>query len=499
LNCSPHCSRRNSRDKVDQKGWAEQIVTGVKFLNTIVTNMLTFTKVSRPQFTLFDLEQMIAETLVFLEPVCVQRNIHLTQCRSEQSLLIEGDREMLRQMLINLLMNGLQAMPEQGTLAVAATSDEPGLVQIEVQDTGVGIPEENLSRIFDPFFTTNEKGTGPWTFPCPSDRPETPRHSGCGEPIRPRHAIQNQAAGKAVPGGLMLIKDVLIVDDDPQMLIAMSEAVKRNDFSVTTAGNGIQALEILKETQFRTVITDLRMPGITGLDVLREVKAESPRSQVVLVTAHGSVNNAVEAMKMGAFDYLLKPFALDDLHDVVQRALRKNESFLGRGKSQSHGPVITQNPDMLATLDLAEQAAKGRATMLIQAESGTGKELLARGFTSPVRGVTALTSRSIVQRCRRTCSKPNLFGYEKGAFTGAIGQKPGKFEMAHGGTILLDEIGEMVPMLQAKLLRVLQEQEIDRLGGRKPIPVDIRVIATTNKSLKSLVRAGAFRETFTTA
>jgi len=148
------------RDKVDQKGWAEQIVTGVKFLNTIVTNMLTFTKVSRPQFTLFDLEQMIAETLVFLEPVCVQRNIHLTQCRSEQSLLIEGDREMLRQMLINLLMNGLQAMPEQGTLAVAATSDEPGLVQIEVQDTGVGIPEENLSRIFDPFFTTNEKGTG---------------------------------------------------------------------------------------------------------------------------------------------------------------------------------------------------------------------------------------------------------------------------------------------------------------------------------------------------
>ena len=292
----------------------------------------------------------------------------------------------------------------------------------------------------------------------------------------------------------MLIKDVLIVDDDPQMLIAMSEAVKGNDFSVTTAGNGIQALEILKETQFRTVITDLRMPGITGLDVLREVKAESPRSQVVLVTAHGSVNNAVEAMKMGAFDYLLKPFALDDLHDVVQRALRKNESFLGRGKSQSHGPVITQNPDMLATLDLAEQAAKGRATMLIQAESGTGKELLARWIheSSP-----RSSGPYIAVNCAalpENLLEAELFGYEKGAFTGAIGQKPGKFEMAHGGTILLDEIGEMVPMLQAKLLRVLQEQEIDRLGGRKPIPVDIRVIATTNKSLKSLVRAGAFRE-----
>ena len=291
----------------------------------------------------------------------------------------------------------------------------------------------------------------------------------------------------------MLIKDVLIVDDDPQMLIAMSEAVKR-EFPVTTAGNGIQALEILKETQFRIVITDLRMPGVTGLDVLREVKEASPRSQVILVTAHGSVNNAVEAMKMGAFDYLVKPFALEDLHNVIQRAVRKNESFIGRGKSQSHGPVITQNPDMLATLDLAEQAAKGRATMLIQAESGTGKELLARWIheSSPRNNgpYVAVNCAALPENLLEA----ELFGYEKGAFTGANGQKLGKFEMAHGGTILLDEIGEMVPMLQAKLLRVLQEQEIDRLGGRKPIPVDIRIIATTNKSLKSLVRAGTFRE-----
>ena len=292
----------------------------------------------------------------------------------------------------------------------------------------------------------------------------------------------------------MLIRDVLIVDDDPQMLIAMSEAVKRCGLSVTTAGNGIEAVELLKDTQFRAVLTDLRMPGTTGLDVLREVKAASPRSQVILVTAHGSINNAVEAMKMGAFDYLLKPFALDDLHDVVDRALRKNESFLGRARASSQCPIITQNPDMLATLDLVEHAARGRATMLIQAESGTGKELLARWIhqSSP---------RSQAPYVAVNCAalpenllEAELFGYEKGAFTGALTQKPGKFELANTGTILLDEIGEMVPMLQAKLLRVLQEQEIDRLGGRKPIPVDIRVIATTNKSLKALVRAGTFRE-----
>ena len=292
----------------------------------------------------------------------------------------------------------------------------------------------------------------------------------------------------------MLIKDVLIVDDDPQMLIAMSEAVKRAALTVTTASNGIQALEILRDAQFRIVLTDLRMPGITGLDVLREVKATSPRSQVILVTAHGSVNNAVEAMKMGAFDYLPKPFALDDLNDVVQRALRKNESFLARGNSHANCPVITQNPDMLATLDLAEQAAKGRATMLIQAESGTGKELLARWIhqSSPrSQGPYVAVNCAALPE---NLLEAELFGHEKGAFTGAIAQKLGKFELANTGTILLDEIGEMVPLLQAKLLRVLQEQEVDRIGGRKPVPVDIRVIATTNKNLKALVRSGSFRE-----
>jgi signal transduction histidine kinase len=150
---------RELHDRSDQKGWADQIVTGVKFLNTIVTNMLSFTKVSPPKFVRFDLQQMISETLGFLEPVCVQRNIHVRSNESPESILIDGDKEMLRQMLINLLMNGLQAMREGGTLQVRASSDERS-VEIEVHDTGVGIPKENLDRIFDPFFTTNEKGTG---------------------------------------------------------------------------------------------------------------------------------------------------------------------------------------------------------------------------------------------------------------------------------------------------------------------------------------------------
>jgi DNA-binding NtrC family response regulator len=292
----------------------------------------------------------------------------------------------------------------------------------------------------------------------------------------------------------MLNTDILVVDDDAQMRMAMSETLKRNRYSVSTAATGVEAIERLTSEQFRLIITDLRMPSVSGLDVLREVKSVSPRTQVVLVTAYATVNNAVEAMKLGAFDYLVKPFSTQGLEDVVHRALKKNESFLTVSKSSTRFPLVTRHPDMLATLELAEHAAKGRATVLIQAESGTGKELLARWIhqnSSRAGGpFVAVNCAALPEHLLEA----ELFGYEKGAFTGATSQKLGKFELAHEGTILLDEIGEMVPLVQAKLLRVLQEQEVDRLGGRKPIAIDVRVIATTNKDLKTLVREGTFRE-----
>jgi DNA-binding NtrC family response regulator len=199
-------------------------------------------------------------------------------------------------------------------------------------------------------------------------------------------------------------------------------------------------------------------------------------------------------MKLGAFDYLLKPFSALDLQGIVRRAIQKNQSFLTVRKARSSFSIITQDPDMLAMLELAEQAARGKATILIQAESGTGKELIARC-------IHQFSPRSESPFVAVNCAalpdnllESELFGFEKGAFTGAIGQKPGKFELAQGGTLLLDEIGEMAPLLQAKLLRVLQEQEVDRIGGKHPIPVDVRVIATTNKDLKRLIGEGSFRE-----
>jgi DNA-binding NtrC family response regulator len=285
-------------------------------------------------------------------------------------------------------------------------------------------------------------------------------------------------------------EELLVVDDEPQMLIAINETLRRSGYSVTTAGSGIEALRRLKEKYYRLVITDMRMPEVSGLDLLRKVKNLAPQTPVILITAHGTIDNAVDAMRDGAFDYLLKPFSSESLESIVRKALnsapRKNEKT-------SHA-IITQDPGFSRTIEQAAQAAGSPATILIEAESGTGKELLARmiHLRSPRR-----SGAFIAVNCAalpENLLESELFGFERGSFTNAYASKPGKFEMANSGTLLLDEIGEMAPILQAKLLRVLQEREVERIGGRGPVEIDVRVIATTNRDLKALVRAGEFRD-----
>ncbi len=285
-------------------------------------------------------------------------------------------------------------------------------------------------------------------------------------------------------------EEILIVDDEPQMLIALQETLKRQAFRITAAASGTEALVRLGENAYDLVITDMRMPNVSGLDLLRRVKSTTPQTPVVLLTAYGTIQNAVEAMRHGAFDYLLKPFSSDSLEAVVRRALgscRKAEP------GQPH-EIITHDPDFLAILDRAGQVASSTATVLVEAESGTGKELLARLIH---RGSPRREAPFVAVNCAalpENLLESELFGFEKGAFTGASASKPGKFELAHRGTLLLDEIGEMAPILQAKLLRVLQEREVDRIGGREPVRIDVRVIATTNRDLAQLVQSGRFRE-----
>lgn len=301
------------------------------------------------------------------------------------------------------------------------------------------------------------------------------------------------------------MEKILIVDDEEGMRIALSEALRRSGFEPVCCSDGIEAIAKLKAYKYSMVITDVKMPKMDGIEVLREVKKISPHTPVVVVTAYGTVDNAVEAMKEGACDYLLKPFSIENLIEIVKNGLAQAEFVSGKTRSESlkivasrrdneKREIITGDPEMKRIITMAREIAASTATVLITGESGTGKELIARLIheNSPRanRPFVAVNCAAIPDNLLES----ELFGHEKGSFTGAAFRKFGKFELAQGGTILLDEIGEMSLTLQAKLLRVLQEFEIDRIGGKEPIPIDVRVISTTNIDLKKAIAEGKFRE-----
>ena len=288
---------------------------------------------------------------------------------------------------------------------------------------------------------------------------------------------------------------ILIVDDDPSMRMALMESVRRLGYDVQGAMDGADAVELVGRYKPWLVVTDLKMPRLGGLDLIKEIKSRSPQTLMVLMTAYGTVETAVEAMKYGASDYILKPFSTDLLERVIA-------NLKARGADASMSPVVpidqrsilTQDPGMARLLSTVEGVAASQATVLIHGESGTGKELLARFIHSRSprahRPFIAVNCAALPDGLLES----ELFGHERGAFTGAIMKKLGKFEMAHTGTLLLDEISEMNMSLQAKLLRVIQEREVDRVGGREPVSVNIRLIATTNRSLYHEVEQGRFRE-----
>lgn len=291
-------------------------------------------------------------------------------------------------------------------------------------------------------------------------------------------------------------RSVLVVDDEPSMRVALTESLRRNGYGVAQATDGQEALDRITQYKPWLVLTDMKMPRMGGIDVLKEIKKRSPGTAVVVMTAFGTVETAVEAMKHGACDYLLKPFASEALEGVLAR-LEATETGPGSGPEvgrASSRPLLTEDPGMARLLGIAEVVATSQATVLIHGESGTGKELLARFIHSRSprahRPFIAVNCAALPDGLLES----ELFGHERGAFTGALVRKLGKFEMAHTGTLLLDEISEMNLGLQAKLLRVLQEREVDRIGGREPIHVDIRVIATTNRALRAEVDQGRFRE-----
>ena len=294
---------------------------------------------------------------------------------------------------------------------------------------------------------------------------------------------------------------ILVVDDERAIGIAIQRLLSRRGYEVETALSGEDAVEKLASGSYQLVITDLNLKGITGMDVLRAAKERRPDSAVIMITAYGSEKIAVEAMKAGATDYLPKPFDNDELELVVERvlegvSLRRDLKLLREQVAERQGleRLVGRSPAMQRVFDVIRKVADTDLTVLIRGPSGTGKELVANAIhqRSPrharplIKVNCAAFSRELVES--------ELFGHEKGAFTGATTTREGKFEIADGGTLLLDEIGDMALETQAKILRVLQERELERVGGNRTIKVDVRILAATNQDLEAKVRDGTFRQ-----
>ncbi len=295
---------------------------------------------------------------------------------------------------------------------------------------------------------------------------------------------------------------LLIVDDERGIVIALKGLFTKEGYEVETAESGEEALEKVKAGLFHVIITDLSMKGMSGLDLLRKVRELDPQCAVLMITAYGNQRIAVEAMKAGAEDYLPKPFDNDELRLKVRKVMetqllrRAHDQLLERVRLETgtFENMIGRSPAMMRVYETIEKVAPTDVTVLVRGESGTGKELVARAihFRSP-----RARSTFIAVNCAafsRELVESELFGHEKGAFTGAVARREGKFEAADGGTLFLDEIGDMGLETQAKLLRVLQEKQFERIGGNQTLTVDVRIIAATNQDLEAMVKQGKFRE-----
>jgi two-component system response regulator HydG len=294
---------------------------------------------------------------------------------------------------------------------------------------------------------------------------------------------------------------LLIADDDPGLRESLERALTREGYRVVLASDGRAALERVQAGGVDLIVTDLRMPGLTGLELLRAAKAIMPDVDVILLTAFGTVEEAVKAMKDGAYDFLTKPFRREQLIKLIDKALERRD-LIEQNRAlkrqledlRAKGQMIGGSPAFRRTMTLVEQIADSSATVLIQGESGTGKELVAR--TIHERSARR-AGPFVAVNCAalpETLLESELFGYEKGAFTGAAGRKEGRFELASGGTLFLDEVADLSLVTQPKILRVLQEGEFERLGGTRTLQVDVRIVAATNQDLADMVKKKRFRE-----
>ena len=293
-------------------------------------------------------------------------------------------------------------------------------------------------------------------------------------------------------------KKILIVDDEVNMRLVLKAMLKKEGYDVETAADGLEALALLRHHEITACVTDLRMPKLDGMGLLNRMVEEYPSIPVIIITAHGTVATAVDALKKGAFDYITKPFDQEELKNVIGKAVKtrvlSDEEVQFAGAELDRGEIVGSSPSTVKIFDIIKKVAPTTTTILITGETGTGKELVANAIhvNSPrkrnpfIKINCAAIAENLIES--------ELFGYERGAFTGAVSSKPGRFELAHKGTLFLDEIGDLPREIQVKLLRVIQDHEFERVGGIQTIKVDVRLVAATNRNLQQSVKEGSFRE-----
>ena len=299
----------------------------------------------------------------------------------------------------------------------------------------------------------------------------------------------------------MSIEKILVVDDDDLSRGYLSEALQRNGYSVDNASDGQEAVGLTDKQNYDMIFLDMRMPRMGGMKVLERVKKTSKETTVVIMTAYGSIESAVEAMQKGAYDYIIKPFSVDNIELLLKRVQERqkliDENKYWRSKLDSNVEnefVIDKQSKMFEVLNNVKRMAQSKASVLIQGESGTGKEIIAQSIYSHSQRNSKPFIKVNCAALSESLLESELFGHEKGAFTGADIKRMGRFELANGGTLLLDEISEVSPKIQSKLLRVLELEEFERVGGSKTLKVDVRVIATTNRDLEQEIEKGNFRQ-----
>ena len=496
--------RRDLAEQPERRAMAEHIIEGTDALNRVVTNVLDYARPATLKKESVNLLLLVEElkSLVIADSA-LSNGIELQIESDVDALPLLIDYQMIKGALLNLVTNAIQSMPAGGVITIAIGTDHR-VASIEVIDNGSGIAPEHLEEIFHPFFTTKSKGSG---FGLAGVHKIIQAHGG------EHRCYLNHRGGQHLPGdpadqnskGIshMSIERILVVDDEQLLRDFLTETLRRKGVEVDTAGNGAEALALLNDNAYDLIITDMKMPDITGIDLLRYIKESSPDTIVVVITAFGSVDNAVEAMRLGAFHYLIKPFSPDTIEALLEKA-REHQNLVAenhylRSQVASRGDafphkIIAASTAMQKIMSDVERVAKSNASVFIHGESGTGKEVIAAAIHHQSLRVRHPFIKVNCAAIPETLVESEFFGHEKGAFTGAHTKRLGRFELAHNGSLLLDEVTEVPALLQAKLLRVLQEREFERVGGTKPIQVDVRIIATSNRNIEEAITTKVLRE-----